>query len=307
MEELKFEVTEKDSGERIDKFITNCMDSLTRSYIQRMIAQGQCLVNGKAVKASYLVKEDDEVAFSLPENIEPDIGAEDIPLDILYEDPDVLIVNKPKNMVVHPAPGHYSGTLVNAVLYHCKGSLSGINGVMRPGIVHRIDRDTSGSLIICKNDKAHNSIAAQLKDHSVNRTYHAVVYGVLKEDEMTIDAPLGRHPKDRLKMAVVPDGKRAVTHVRVLERFPKFTYAVCRLETGRTHQIRVHMAHIGHPILGDEVYAPGRKSPVKCDGQTLHAKTIGFVHPTSGEYMEFDAPLPEDFTRLLEVLGTAGT
>lgn len=302
MDEFKFEVKERDSGERIDKFITNCIDSLTRSYIQKMIAQENCFVNGKAVKASYRVKEEDEVAFSLPESVEPDIAAEDIPLDILYEDEDVLIVNKPKHMVVHPAPGHYSGTLVNAALYHCKGSLSGINGVMRPGIVHRIDKDTSGSLIICKNDKAHNSIATQLKDHSVNRIYHALVYGVLKEDEMTIDAPLGRDPRDRLKMAVVPAGKRAVTHLQVLKRYGKFTYIACRLETGRTHQIRVHMAHMGHPVLGDEVYAPGRKSPAKCEGQTLHAKVIGFVHPRSGEYMEFDAPLPDYFRHLLEIL-----
>lgn len=302
MDEFKFEVTERDSGERIDKFITNCIDSLTRSYIQKMIARERCFVNGKAVRASYRVKDDDVVAFSLPENVEPDIAAENIPMDILYEDADVLIVNKPKHMVVHPAPGHLSGTLVNAVMYHCKDSLSGINGVMRPGIVHRIDKDTSGSLIICKNDRTHNSIAAQLKEHSVNRVYHAIVYGVLSEEEMTIDAPLGRDPRDRLKMAVVPDGKRAVTHVQVLKRFEKFTYIACRLETGRTHQIRVHMAHIGHPILGDEVYAPGRKSPVKCEGQTLHAKVIGFVHPDSGEYMEFDAPLPDYFKHLLEIL-----
>lgn len=301
-QELRFEVAEKDAGERIDKFIANCTDSLTRSYIQKMIAQGECFVNGKPVKASYRVKEGDEVAFSLPENVEPDIMAENIPLDILYEDADLLIVNKPKHMVVHPAPGHLSGTLVNAVLYHCNNSLSGINGVLRPGIVHRIDKDTSGSLIICKNDKAHNSIAAQLKEHSVTRIYHAIVYGVLEEEEITIDAPLGRDPKDRLKIAVVQTGKRAVTHVRVLKRFAKYTYVACRLETGRTHQIRVHMAHIGHPILGDTVYAPGRKSPVKCDGQALHAKVIGFIHPTKGEYMEFDAPLPDEFRHLLEVL-----
>lgn len=302
MDEFKFEVTESDSGERIDKFITECIDSLTRSYIQKMITQEHCFVNGKAVKASYRVKDGDEVAFSLPESVEPDIAAEEIPLDILYEDEDVLIVNKPKHMVVHPAPGHYSSTLVNAVMYHCKGSLSGINGVMRPGIVHRIDKDTSGSLIICKNDMAHNCIAAQLKEHSVNRIYHAIVFGVLKEDEMTIDAPLGRDPRDRLKMAVLPGGKRAVTHIQVLKRFEKFTYVACRLETGRTHQIRVHMAHIGHPILGDEVYASGRKSPVKCEGQVLHAKTIGFIHPKNGEYMEFNAPLPEEFSHLLQIL-----
>ena len=302
MNEYKFEVAEKDSGERLDKFIANCIDSLTRSYIQKMIAQGNCFVNGKAVKPSCRVKEGDEVAFSLPENVKPDIAAENIPLDILYEDKDVLVVNKPKHMVVHPAPGHLSGTLVNAVLYHCGESLSGINGVMRPGIVHRIDKDTSGSLIICKNDMAHGSIAAQLKAHSVNRIYHAIVYGVLSEDEMTIDAPIGRDARDRLKMAVVSGGKRAVTHIQVLKRFEKFTYIACKLETGRTHQIRVHMAYIGHPILGDTVYAPGRKSPVKCEGQTLHAKVIGFMHPGSGEYMEFDTPLPDYFRDLLEVL-----
>lgn len=302
MDDFKFEVTEREGGERIDKFISSCIDSMTRSYLQKMIAKGRCFVNGKAVKASYRVKDGDEVAFSLPENVEPNIAAEEIPLDILYEDEDVLVVNKPKGMVVHPAPGHNSGTLVNAVLYHCKGSLSGINGVMRPGIVHRIDKDTSGSLIICKNDVAHNSIAAQLKEHSVNRIYHAVVYGTLPEDEMTIDAPLGRDAKDRLKMAVVPGGKRAVTHIRVLRRFEKFTYIACKLETGRTHQIRVHMAHIGHPILGDTVYGAGRKCSIKCDGQTLHAKEIGFVHPVSGKYMEFDAPLPDYFRHLLEIL-----
>ena len=302
MDKFKFEVTETSSGERIDRFITGCIDSLTRSYIQKMIARKMCFVNGKPAKASYRVKDGDEVAFSLPENAEPDIAPEDIPLDILYEDEDVLVVNKPKDMVVHPAPGHYSGTLVNAVMFHCRDSLSGINGVMRPGIVHRIDKDTSGSLIICKNDAAHNSIAAQLKEHSVNRIYHAVVYGVLKEDEMTIDAPVGRDPKDRLKMAVVPGGKRALTHVQVLKRFQKFTYVACRLETGRTHQIRVHMSYIGHPILGDEVYAPGRKSPVKCKGQVLHAKVIGFIHPGNKKYIEFDAPLPDEFRHLLEIL-----
>ncbi len=303
MEELYFKAEKKDIGERIDLFLTGVLPSLTRSYIRKLIDEGRCFINGKAVKAGCKVKEDDEVAFSLPEMAEPDILAENIALDILYEDADVLIVNKPKHMVVHPAPGHYSGTLVNAALYHCKGSLSGINGVMRPGIVHRIDKDTSGSLIICKNDKAHNSIAAQLKEHSVRRVYHAVVHGVLKEDELTIDAPLSRDPRDRLKIAVIQGGKRAVTHVKVLQRFSKFTYVACSLETGRTHQIRVHMAHIGHPVLGDEVYASGRKNMIKCDGQTLHAKTIGFIHPESGEYMEFDAPLPEGFTEVLKKLG----
>lgn len=302
MSEFKFEVTEADSGERLDRFIANGIDSLTRSYIQKMIAQENCLVNGKAAKAGCRLQAGDTVAFFLPENAEPDIAAEDIPLDILYEDAFILVVNKPKHMVVHPAAGHYSGTLVNAVLYHCRGSLSGINGVMRPGIVHRIDKDTSGSLIICKNDMAHAGIAAQLKEHSVNRIYHAIVYGVLSEDATTIDAPIGRDPKDRLKMAVIPAGKRAVTHIRVLKRFERFTYIACKLETGRTHQIRVHMAHIGHPILGDTVYAPGRKDPAACEGQTLHAKVIGFMHPCTGEYMEFDAPLPAYFRHLLEIL-----
>jgi len=306
MDKFKFDVTEHENGERIDRFLTGSIDFLTRSYIQKMIAEERCFVNGKSVKASYRVKEGDEAEFFLPENVEPDIAAENIPLNILYEDEDILIVNKPKNMVVHPAPGHYSGTLVNAVLYHCKDSLSGINGVMRPGIVHRIDKNTSGSLIICKNDSAHNNIAAQLKEHSLTRIYHAIVYGVFDQDEFTVDAPIGRDPKDRLKMAVVPNGKKAVTHVRVLKRFQKFTYIACQLKTGRTHQIRVHMAYIGHPILGDKVYAGGylhsRKSPINCEGQALHAKIIGFLHPKTGEYMEFDAPLPAYFQHILEVL-----
>ncbi len=299
---LQFKVTEGQGGGRIDKFISSCIPTLTRSYIQKMIAEERCFVNGKAVKASYKVKEEDEIRLSLPENRKPDIAAENIPLDILYEDEDILVVNKPKGMVVHPAPGHYSGTLVNAVLYHCGDSLSGINGVMRPGIVHRIDKDTSGSLIICKNDMAHNHIAAQLKEHSVKRIYHAIVYGALNQDELTVDAPVGRDPKDRLKMAVVPNGKRAVTHVYVLKRFQKFTYIACRLETGRTHQIRVHMAYIGHPVLGDEIYAPGKKPPVTCEGQTLHAKVIGFFHPKTGKYLEFDTPLPAYFQHFLEIL-----
>jgi 23S rRNA pseudouridine1911/1915/1917 synthase len=279
------------------------IDSLSRSYIQKMIKEGRVSVNGTAVKSSYRVKAEDEVRFTLPETVEPDIAAEDIPLDILYEDEDVIVVNKPKGMVVHPAAGHYSGTLVNALMFHCGGQLSGINGVMRPGIVHRIDRDTTGSIIACKNDMAHNSIAKQLKEHSINRRYHAICYGVLQEDEGVIDRPVGRHPSDRKKMAVNErDGKRAVTHYRVLKRFQKYTYIECVLETGRTHQIRVHMASIGHPLLGDEVYAVGRKCPFKLQGQTLHAKTLGFVHPRTGEYVEADAPLPEYFENLLKIL-----
>jgi 23S rRNA pseudouridine1911/1915/1917 synthase len=303
MDEFVFNISEDMENERIDRCVSMLIDSLSRSYIQKMIKEGRVSVNGTAVKSSYRVKAEDEVRFTLPETVEPDIAAEDIPLDILYEDEDVIVVNKPKGMVVHPAAGHYSGTLVNALMFHCGGQLSGINGVMRPGIVHRIDRDTTGSIIACKNDMAHNSIAKQLKEHSINRRYHAICYGVLQEDEGVIDRPVGRHPSDRKKMAVNErDGKRAVTHYRVLKRFQKYTYIECVLETGRTHQIRVHMASIGHPLLGDEVYAVGRKCPFKLQGQTLHAKTLGFVHPRTGEYVEADAPLPEYFENLLKIL-----
>lgn len=302
MDYFCFQMTEEYEGERIDKCMAALVDSLSRSYIQKLIRDGQVLVNGRAVKSSYQVQADDEVAFTLPPSREPDIRPENIPLDILYEDRDLLVVNKPKGMVVHPAAGHYSGTLVNGVMYHCGRELSGINGVMRPGIVHRIDRDTTGSLIVCKNDKAHTHIAAQLKAHSITRRYRAICYGVLKEEEGTIDGPIGRHPSDRKKMAVRADGKRAVTHYRVLQHFREYTYIECELETGRTHQIRVHMASIGHPLLGDEVYAPGRKCPFSLQGQTLHAMTIGFIHPSAGTYLEVEAPLPEYFTHLLSIL-----
>uniref|UniRef100_UPI004056D021 RluA family pseudouridine synthase n=1 Tax=Acetatifactor sp. TaxID=1872090 RepID=UPI004056D021 len=302
MDKFLFQITEELEDERIDKCISALIDSLSRSFIQKMIKEDRVLVNGRAVKASYCVKDGDEVEFELPVSVEPDIVPENIPLDILYEDKDVIIVNKPKGMVVHPAAGHYSGTLVNALMYHCGSELSGINGVMRPGIVHRIDMDTTGSIIVCKNDKAHNFIAEQLKEHSINRKYHAICYGVLKEDEGIIDKPIGRHPTERKKMAVNDrNGKRAVTHYRVLQRFDGYTYIECSLETGRTHQIRVHMASLGHPLLGDEVYS-NRKSPFKLTGQTLHAKTLGFIHPSTEEYMEVDAPLPEYFQHLLKVL-----
>lgn len=237
-----------------------------------------------------------------PELQEPDIVPENIPIDILYEDEDILIVNKPKGMVVHPSAGHYSGTLVNALMYHCKDQLSGINGIMRPGIVHRIDMDTTGSLLVCKNDFVHQDLAEQLKEHSIQRIYHAIVHGVIKEDEGTIDAPIGRHPIERKKMSVnYKNGKHAVTHYKVIERFKNYTYIKCRLETGRTHQIRVHMAHIRHPLLGDAVYGPA-KCPFKLQGQTLHAKTLGIVHPRTHEYIEVDAPLPDYFISLLNKL-----
>ena len=288
--------------DRLDKWLTEAVSGLSRSYIQKCIKEGQALVNGAPGKANYRLRVDDEVSFSIPEAVEPEIAAENIPLSILYEDGDVLVVDKPKGMVVHPAPGHYSGTLVNAVLYHCKGQLSGINGVLRPGIVHRIDRDTTGSLIICKNDLAHQTIAAQLKAHSLNRSYRAIVHGVVAEEEGTVDAPIGRDERDIKRMAVNPkNGKPAITHYRVLERFREHTYIECRLETGRTHQIRVHMTSIGHPLLGDEVYGT-RKTPFHLEGQTLHAYMLGFQHPASAEYVEVTAPLPVYFQKLLEIL-----
>ena len=294
------EITENQAGERIDRFLADSQD-LTRSFLQKILKEGEVIVNGKSVKANYKLRKGDRIEFEIPEAVEPDIVAEDIPLSILYEDADVLVVDKPKGMVVHPAAGHYSRTLVNAVMYHCKGELSGINGVLRPGIVHRIDRDTTGSIIICKNDMAHNEIARQLKEHSINRRYRAIVTGVLKDEEGTIEGAIGRDKKDRKKMAITADGKPAVTHYRVLQRIKHYTYVECVLETGRTHQIRVHMASIGHPLLGDEVY--GRRSDkYKCEGQCLHAMTLGFHHPRTGEYIEVNAPLPPYFEHLLAVL-----
>lgn len=302
MNEVVFDITPEMEDERIDKCISGYMEDLSRSYVQKVIKDGSVSVNDTTVKANYRVKVDDRVRFVIPDSVEPDIPAQEIPLDVLYEDRDILIVNKPKNMVVHPAPGHYEGTLVNAILYHCRGELSGINGVLRPGIVHRIDKDTTGSVIVCKNDEAHRAVANLLKAHDITRKYRAVVYGNVKEDQGTVNAPIGRHPNDRKKMAVnEKNGKRAVTHYQVLERFGQYTYIECQLETGRTHQIRVHMASIGHPLLGDAVYT-GRKAPFHLEGQVLHAMTIGFVHPGSGQYVEFEAPLPEYFEKLLEKL-----
>lgn len=306
MDTFRFEITDELEylqGERIDKALSVLVDSVSRSFVQKLIREGAVFVGEKPVKANYRLRIDDVVSFELPENEEPDILPEDIPLSILYEDEDILVVDKPKGMVVHPAAGHYSGTLVNAVMHHCGNSLSGINGVMRPGIVHRIDRDTTGSLVICKNDMAHRALAEQFKVHSITRKYRAICMGVLKEDEGTIHKPLARDPKDRKRMAVTKkgNGKDAVTHYRVLERFRNHTYIECELETGRTHQIRVHMASIGHPLLGDEVYGSG-KNAYHLEGQTLHAWKLGFLHPRTLEYVEFDAPLPEYFQKLLQIL-----
>lgn len=302
MKRTEFVVTNLQAGVRVDKFLSELMPDLSRSYIQKLIKDGNVQNGDSTIKSNYKVNTDDIIVVMEPELVEPDIVAEDIPLDILYEDEDILIVNKPKQMVVHPAAGHYSGTLVNAVMHHCKENLSGINGVMRPGIVHRIDMDTTGSLVICKNDLAHQHVAEQLKEHSFKRIYHAIVHGVIKEDEGVVNAPIGRHPVDRKKMSINhKNGKPAVTHYRVLQRFEKFTYIECELETGRTHQIRVHMASIGHPILGDLVYGPA-KCPYKLQGQTLHAKILGIVHPRTGQYVQTDAPLPEYFQELLKKL-----
>ena len=302
MEILNYQVSDGQSGIRIDLYLSEKNEKLSRSYIQKLLKEQKITVNGSAVKANYKVQEGDEISVAVPDIKEPDILPEDIPLDILYEDDDVLIVNKPKGMVVHPSAGHTSGTLVNAIMFHCKDNLSGINGVLRPGIVHRIDKDTTGALLVCKNDNAHRNLAEQLKEHSIRRRYRAIVAGVLKEDEGTIEGPIGRHPIDRKKMAVnYKNGKHAVTHYKVIERFKNYTYIKCRLETGRTHQIRVHMAHIRHPLLGDAVYGPA-KCPFKLQGQTLHAKTLGIVHPRTHEYIEVDAPLPDYFISLLNKL-----
>ena len=290
---------ETENGERIDKYLTNEMADFSRSYIQKLIKDGNVSVSGKVVKANYKLSYDETITVHIPDLVEPDIVPENIPLDIIYEDSDILIVNKPKGMVVHPAAGHYSGTLVNALMFHCGESLSGINGVMRPGIVHRIDMDTTGSLLICKNDKAHQNLAEQLKVHSIKRVYHAIVHGNVKNDEGTVNAPIGRHPVDRKKMSInEKNGREAITHYKVIERYGNYTYIACQLETGRTHQIRVHMASLGHPLVGDHVYGPQKCPFPNLQGQTLHAKILGIDHPTSGEYMEFDAPLPEYFVKL---------
>ena len=303
--ELQYEVTAEEDGLRLDQYIAGrCMD-LSRSYIQKLIKESRVTINKNIqTKTKTAVQESDIVNVFLPDPKELEIKPQDIPLDILYEDNDVLMVNKPKGMVVHPAPGHYEDTLVNAVLYHCRDNLSGINGVLRPGIVHRIDKDTTGALIVCKNDKAHQKIADQLRAHTITRSYRAIVYNNFSEDEGMINAPIGRHPTNRKKrMVTEKNSKEAITHYKVLDHLNhKFNYIECRLETGRTHQIRVHMSHIGHPLLGDEVYGPANSKFKNLQGQTLHAATLGFIHPTTEEYMEFSAPLPDYFEKLLKTL-----
>ncbi len=294
---------EEAAGIRIDRYLSETCEDLSRSYLQKLLKDGGVLVNGKTVKSNYKVESGDDISVTIPDAVEAEIRPQEMDLDILYEDEDVLFVNKPKGMVVHPAAGHADGTLVNGLMAHCKGSLSGINGVMRPGIVHRIDMDTTGVLIICKNDYAHNHVAVQLKEHTIVRKYYAIVHGVIKEDTGTVNAPIGRHPVDRKRMSInEKNGKEAVTHYRVLRRFRRFSYIECQLETGRTHQIRVHMASIGHPLLGDAVYGPSKCPISGLQGQTLHAGVLGIIHPRTGKYLELSAPLPEYFESLLNKL-----
>ena len=295
MNKIVITVPEEFDGARADKFLAEAIDHLTRSALQKIISVGNVEIDGKAIAKSRVLKEGEDVSVIIPDAVSLDVEAENIPLEIYYEDDDLLVVYKPKGMVVHPAPGNHNGTLVNALLWHCKDSLSGINGVLRPGIVHRIDKDTSGLLLVAKNDFAHVSLAAQIKEHSLNRIYQTIVYGVNMDDEGDVDAPIGRSTKDRKKMAVIEGGRSAQTHYSVVKRYSGFTHVQCKLKTGRTHQIRVHMAYIGHPVAGDAVYGP-KNVITQLEGQCLHAGTLGFVHPRTGEYMEFTAPLPKYFT-----------
>ena len=310
MSKQSYKAQLSDVGKRIDIFVAE-RAALTRSASQKVLADGHTLVNGSTVRKNYKIAENDVVEVELPEPTELDCVPEDIPVDIVYEDGHLAVVNKPKGMVVHPAPGNYTGTLVNALLYHMKGRLSSINGVIRPGIVHRIDKNTSGLLMIAKTDEAHLGLAEQIKEHSFERVYEAILVGNLKDDEGTIDAPIGRHPEDRKKMAIVKDGREAVTHYRVLERFQGYCHVEFRLETGRTHQIRVHSKSVGHPVLGDTLYGAGKtkfelQNKSIIEEQTLHARTVGFIHPITGEKLSFTSDLPEYFDTLLTKLRKLG-
>lgn len=299
MEPIRLRASEESKNQRLDAFLASNLDGLTRSQATRLIESGEVAVNGRAVSKSYKLAGGEDIAVTLPEPEPVEAVPQDIPLDVVYEDADVIVVNKPSGMVVHPAPGHPDGTLVNALLYHCVGTLSGIGGALRPGIVHRIDRDTSGLIIAAKNDAAHQYLSAQLADHTLARTYECIVVGALREDRGTVDAPIARHPTDRKRMAVVAGGREAVTHWEVIARYPGYTHVRCRLETGRTHQIRVHMAYIGHPILGDTVYGAKKEVP-GLTGQCLHAVGLRFLHPRTHEVVELSCPLPDEFTRMLQ-------
>jgi 23S rRNA pseudouridine1911/1915/1917 synthase len=300
MNYFKFKVCENEENSRLDVFVSKNFEDKSRSYIQGLIELGNAKVDGKLKKSHYKLKYNEVVEVKIPDNTDLKVEKENIPLDILYEDSDVIVVNKKQGMVVHPAPGNYTGTLVNALLYYCT-DLSGINGVNRPGIVHRIDKDTSGILVVAKNDNAHKKLAEQLMDHSMTREYIALTEGIIHEDSGIIDAPLGRNPTDRVKMCVNINGRNSVTHFEVIERFKSNTLVKCILETGRTHQIRVHMNHIGHPLVGDPVYGY-KKQRFRLEGQMLHAKKLGFIHPSSGEYIEFESEIPSDFKKVIHVL-----
>ena len=299
MEPILLRASEESKNQRLDAFLASSLDGLTRSQATRLIESGEVAVNGRAVSKSYKLAGGEDIAVTLPEPEPVEAVPQDIPLDVVYEDADVIVVNKPSGMVVHPAPGHPDGTLVNALLYHCAGTLSGIGGALRPGIVHRIDRDTSGLIIAAKNNAAHQYLSAQLADHTLARTYECIVVGALREDRGTVDAPIARHPTDRKRMAVVAGGREAVTHWEVIARYPGYTHVRCRLETGRTHQIRVHMAYIGHPILGDTVYGAKKEVP-GLTGQCLHAVGLRFLHPRTHEVVELSCPLPDEFTSMLQ-------
>ena len=299
MEPILLRASEESKNQRLDAFLASSLDGLTRSQAARLIESGEVAVNGKTAGKSYKLAGGEDIAVTLPEPEPVEAVPQDIPLDVVYEDADVIVVNKPSGMVVHPAPGHPDGTLVNVLLYHCAGTLSGVGGALRPGIVHRIDRDTSGLIIAAKNDAAHQYLSAQLADHTLARTYECIVVGALREDRGTVDAPIARHPTDRKRMAVVAGGREAVTHWEVIARYPGYTHVRCRLETGRTHQIRVHMAYIGHPILGDTVYGAKKEVP-GLTGQCLHAVGLRFLHPRTHEVVELFCPLPEEFTRMLQ-------